>query len=169
MRISKMSILVTGLLATVGLTLVGCSGKDLTNPDPKPPVASTSPTSSSSPIPSFSPSSSPTSSPSVAPQSEFNQTDQAFLVEIETYARNQGTTFSDVSPSTNIKTAKTICEGIQNNGVSNSFDSYIKASAQESENNQAALGYVFSASVKYYCPQYLSDVGNAIKNYPSNQ
>ena len=128
----------------------GCSKGDVSySPDPIP----------SNPPPST------INQPELQPQ--FNQTDQAFLTEIETFARNNGTTFTDVPPETNVNTAKTICSGIQTNGVSNSFENYVNYLATQSnmsESDQIVLGYLFSASVKYYCPQYMADVQNLLTN-----
>lgn len=147
------------LILILSILFTGCSTSR--------PFSSTSP----SPTSSFSPSSSSSKRSDVEPQSQLNQTDQAFLVEIETYARNNGTTFNDVSPTANVKTAKTICENIQANGVSNTFDNYINnvdSDSNISEGNKNVLGYLFGISVKYYCPQYLSDVQNAVKSKVNN-
>ncbi|MCF4970019.1 DUF732 domain-containing protein [Nostoc sp. CMAA1605] len=99
---------------------------------------------------------------------QLNQTDLAFIADIESFARNNGTTFSDVTPEQNVKTARDICTGVKNNGASTAIKTFFNAITTQNPNltegEKSALGYIFSASVKYYCPQYLPDVRNFLAN-----
>ncbi len=107
---------------------------------------------------------SPSPSVELAPSSQFSQTDLAFIADIEAFARNNGTTFSDATPEQNVETARTICTAVENNGASTAIENYFQAILVQfpnlTEGEQSALGYMFSTSVKYYCPQYLADVRN---------
>jgi hypothetical protein len=133
------------ILESVSLTLViflgGCSGSSVSNTTP----ATIRPLST-----------------------QFSQTDLAFIAEIEAYARNNGTTFSDVTPAQNVNNAHTICNGVQTNGASAALKAYFNSLSSENPNltegEQSALGYFFSTSVRYYCPQYLEDVRNFLAN-----
>lgn len=104
--------------------------------------------------------------PSVA-KAQLSDKDQAFLREIESYAEERGTTFSDVSDQTNIETAQKLCTGIQNQGLSTAFEKFIgkaKANEEVTEGEAEALGYMFGKSVEYYCPQYSDDLNQYLQS-----
>lgn len=90
---------------------------------------------------------------------------QEFMADIESYARNHGGTFSDVSDQQNIKTAKQLCSAIGQKGLSNSFEQFVSVAEGKSEGTQKSLGFFFAKSVEYYCPQYMEDLRNYIDTY----
>ncbi len=90
---------------------------------------------------------------------------QEFMADIESYARNHGATFSDVSDRENIENAKKVCTAISNKGVSTSFEQFVSVAKGKSEATQKSLGFFFAKSVEYYCPQYMSDLRNYLDKY----